>query len=81
MLSKLDGASLCQRLRTHGCKTPILMMTACDATTDKVVGLDAGADDYVVKPVDLPELLARIRALLIRKFDLNLLTCNRRFSE
>ena len=66
MLAKLDGVSLCQRLRTHGCKAPILMMTARDSTADKVVGLDSGADDYVVKPVDLPELLARIRALLRR---------------
>ena len=66
MLSKLDGVSLCQRLRMHGCKAPILMLTACDSSTDKVVGLDAGADDYVVKPVDLPELMARIRALLRR---------------
>ena len=66
MLPKLDGVSLCQRLRSSGCKAPILMMTARDSSTDKVLGLDAGADDYVVKPVDLPELLARIRALLRR---------------
>ena len=66
MLPKLDGITLCQRLRNQGCKVPILMMTARDASTDKVLGLDAGADDYVVKPIDLAELLARIRALLRR---------------
>lgn len=66
MLPKLDGIGLCQRLRSSGCQVPILMMTARDASTDKVMGLDAGADDYLVKPVDLPELLARIRALLRR---------------
>lgn len=66
MLPKLDGVSLCRRVRSHGYTTPILLMTARDTSTDKVTGLDAGADDYVVKPVDLPELLARIRALLRR---------------
>lgn len=66
MLPKLDGISLCQRLRTHSCSSPILMITALDTSFDKVMGLDAGADDYVVKPVDLPELLARVRALLRR---------------
>lgn len=66
MLPKLDGISLCQRLRAHGYHLPILMLTARDTSTDKVTGLDAGADDYVVKPFDLPELLARIRALLRR---------------
>jgi DNA-binding response OmpR family regulator len=63
MLPKLDGFSLCQRLREHGLGMPILMLTARDTTMDKVTGLDAGADDYVVKPIDLQELLARIRAL------------------
>lgn len=63
MLPKLDGITVCQRLRSRNYTVPILMMTARDASTDKVAGLDAGADDYVVKPVDLPELLARIRAL------------------
>lgn len=67
MLPKLDGISLCRQLRQAGNKTPILMLTARDTSSDKVLGLDVGADDYVVKPFDLPELLARIRALLRRK--------------
>ena len=65
-LPKLDGMSLCQRLRTRGYHLPLLMLTARDTSADKIAGLDAGADDYVVKPFDLPELLARIRALLRR---------------
>jgi DNA-binding response OmpR family regulator len=66
MLPKLDGISLCQRLRRAGYMTPVLMLTARDTSNDKVMGLDAGADDYVVKPFDLAELAARIRALLRR---------------
>lgn len=66
MLPKLSGINLCQRLRLKGHNVPILIMTARDTSVDKVVGLDAGADDYVVKPLDLPELFARIRALLRR---------------
>lgn len=66
MLPKLDGIHLCQRLRAHRIQTPILMVTACDTRTDKITGLDAGADDYLVKPFDLEELLARMRALLRR---------------
>lgn len=66
MLPRLDGISLCQRLRNLGLTTPIVMLTARDTSADKVLGLDAGADDYVVKPFDLPELLARVRALLRR---------------
>ncbi|NER50467.1 MAG: response regulator transcription factor [Symploca sp. SIO1A3] len=66
MLPKLDGISLCKRLRSHGIETPVLMLTARDTSMDKVTGLDVGADDYMVKPFDLPELLARIRALLRR---------------
>ncbi|MBW4660379.1 MAG: response regulator transcription factor [Drouetiella hepatica Uher 2000/2452] len=66
MLPKLDGISLCRRLRQSGSKTPILMLTSRDTSIDKVLGLDVGADDYVIKPFDLPELLARIRALLRR---------------
>ena len=65
-LPKLNGIELCKRLRSNSYTVPILMMTARDANTDKVVGLDAGADDYVVKPVDLLELMARIRALMRR---------------
>lgn len=66
MLPKLDGMSLCRQLRQKGEQIPILMLTAKDTSTDKVLGLDAGADDYVVKPFDFPELIARIRALLRR---------------
>lgn len=66
MMPKLDGVTLCQQLRRNGYSMPILMLTARDANTDKVIGLDAGADDYVVKPFDLQELMARIRALLRR---------------
>jgi DNA-binding response OmpR family regulator len=66
MLPKLNGIELCQRLRSHTYQMPILMITARDTSMDKVIGLDAGADDYMVKPIDLPELLARIRALLRR---------------
>jgi two-component system, OmpR family, response regulator len=66
MLPKIDGITLCQGLRRQGLKTPVLMLTARDTSNDKVIGLDAGADDYVVKPFDLPELAARIRALLRR---------------
>jgi two-component system OmpR family response regulator len=66
MLPKLSGIELCQRLRKRGYTLPVLMLTAKDNSTDKVEGLDAGADDYVIKPFDLKELLARIRALLRR---------------
>jgi DNA-binding response OmpR family regulator len=66
MLPKLDGISLCQRFRSERFAIPILLLTAQDNSTAKVKGLDAGADDYIVKPFDLAELLARIRALLRR---------------
>ncbi|NEP50611.1 MAG: response regulator transcription factor [Moorea sp. SIO3C2] len=65
-LPKLDGFGVCRKLRSQGNQMPILMLTGRDTTNDKVKGLDAGADDYLVKPVDLPELFARIRALLRR---------------
>lgn len=65
-LPKLDGLQVCRTLRRAGMTLPILMLTARDTSSDKVLGLDVGADDYVVKPFDLPELLARIRALARR---------------
>ncbi len=65
-LPKLDGISFCRRLRDRNFTLPVLMLTARDSVTDKINGLDAGADDYVVKPFDLQELMARIRALLRR---------------
>lgn len=66
MLPKLDGISLCKRFRSEDYTTPILLLTSEDTSTAKVQGLDAGADDYVVKPFDRAELIARIRALLRR---------------
>lgn len=65
-LPKLDGITLCQRLRSEGCSIPILLITAKDASSDRIKGLDAGADDYLTKPLDLGELQARVRALLRR---------------
>ena len=66
MLPRLDGIRLCQRLRATESKVLILMLTAKDTTRDKVIGLDAGADDYLIKPFELEELAARIRALCRR---------------
>jgi OmpR-family two-component system manganese-sensing response regulator len=63
MLPNISGLSLCRQYRLLGRKAPVLMLTAKDTTPDKVEGLDAGADDYLVKPADLVELLARVRAL------------------
>lgn len=65
MLPRLDGWQFLERLR-HGKQNPVLMLTARDATRDRVRGLDTGADDYLVKPFDLTELLARLRALIRR---------------
>jgi two-component system alkaline phosphatase synthesis response regulator PhoP len=65
-LPDMDGLEVCRELRNRGCRQPILMLTARDTTRDKVDGLEAGADDYLTKPYELPELLARIRALLRR---------------
>ncbi|MEL6138673.1 MAG: response regulator transcription factor [Cyanobacteria bacterium J06628_6] len=62
----LDGIQLCQRMRSRGINLPVLMLTARDTSQDKVRGLDAGADAYMVKPFDLSELLAQIRAMLRR---------------
>jgi DNA-binding response OmpR family regulator len=66
MLPQMDGLALLSELRRRGDKTPTLMLTARDTVDDRVKGLDAGADDYLVKPFAFPELLARVRALLRR---------------
>ena len=65
-MPELDGLEVCRRLRDAGDRTPVLMLTARDAVDDRVAGLDAGADDYLVKPFALKELKARLRALLRR---------------
>jgi two-component system response regulator MprA/two-component system response regulator TrcR len=66
MLPRLDGVGVLKELRSEGIRTPVIMLTARDATIDKVHSLDLGADDYVTKPFEMDELLARIRALLRR---------------
>ena len=68
-LPDLDGLAVCRRIRSAGDDTPVLMLTARQAIDDRVQGLDAGADDYLVKPFALAELLARLRALLRRRFE------------
>jgi len=69
MLPEMDGITACRELRALGNRSPILMLTARDTVDDRVTGLDAGADDYLVKPFALKELLARIRALTRRGAD------------
>src|SRR5258706_4826165 len=66
MMPGTNGLEACRWLRASGDRTPVLMLTARDAVHDRVAGLDAGADDYLVKPFALQELLARVRALLRR---------------
>jgi two-component system response regulator MprA len=66
LMPRLDGLEVCRRLRDTGDRTPVLMLTARDTIEDRVAGLEAGADDYLVKPFALDELLARLRALLRR---------------
>ncbi len=66
MLPDLDGFEVCRRLRTEGCKVPVLFLTARDGTEDKVRGLTLGGDDYLVKPFSLEELVARVQAVLRR---------------
>ena len=66
MMPRIDGLEVCRRLREGGDRTPVLMLTAREGVDDRVAGLDAGADDYLVKPFALRELLARVRALLRR---------------
>jgi heavy metal response regulator len=69
MLPEMNGVAVCQALRRDGSRVPILMLTARDTIDDRVTGLDAGADDYLVKPFALKELLARVRALTRRGVD------------
>ncbi|MEZ5327669.1 MAG: response regulator transcription factor [Verrucomicrobiales bacterium] len=66
MMPELDGFGVLERLRLRGSKTPVLILTARGATTDRIQGLDLGADDYLIKPFDMNELLARMRALIRR---------------
>lgn len=77
MLPEKDGVTVCQELRAQGIQTPVLMLTAKDKVRDRVAGLNAGADDYLVKPFAFEELLARIRSLLRRPSQtlLTVLTC------
>lgn len=71
MLPDIDGVKLCQQIRAEGYTMPIMLLTARDRQNDKVLGLDAGADDYVVKPFDFDELTARIRVLLRREINVS----------
>lgn len=66
-LPKLDGITVCRKIRSLGRKDPVIMLTAKDSVDDKITGLDAGADDYLTKPFSFSELLARIRALIRRQ--------------
>jgi DNA-binding response OmpR family regulator len=67
MMPRRDGFSVCRELRRNGSRTPVLMLTARDTIADKITGLDAGGDDYLTKPFEFAELLARLRALLRRR--------------
>jgi two-component system, OmpR family, response regulator MprA len=69
LMPGVDGLEVCRRLRAAGDRTPVLLLTACDGVADRVCGLDAGADDCLVKPFALEELVARVRALLRRARD------------
>jgi DNA-binding response OmpR family regulator len=71
MLPNIDGITVLKKLREHGIKTPIIMLTAKGEINDKVLGLDSGADDYLLKPFQTDELMARLRALTRRKSDIN----------
>lgn len=71
MLPRRDGFAVCRALRDQGASMPILMLTARDAVEDRIIGLDAGADDYLTKPFAFTELLARLRALLRRHHEMH----------
>jgi len=81
MMPKMDGYELCRKVRSEGIATPILMLTARSEEMDRVHGLDIGADDYVTKPFSVPELLARIRAILRRAQPSTALPENLRFDD
>ena len=81
MMPRMSGYELCQKVRSEGITTPILMLTARSEEMDRVHGLDIGADDYVTKPFSLPELLARIRAILRRSQSPTALPENLRFDD
>ncbi|MBI3753936.1 MAG: response regulator transcription factor [Deltaproteobacteria bacterium] len=70
MLPKIDGLSVLSRMRKMGSKTPVLLLTARDTVSDKIKGLDTGADDYLTKPFEFGELAARLRALIRRKTEI-----------
>ena len=67
MMPKMDGLEVLSALRRNGCKTPVLLLTAKTQVEDRILGLDSGADDYLSKPFDMGELIARIRAMLRRR--------------
>lgn len=69
MMPKIDGYELIKQLRVKGNSTPVIMLTAKDSLDDKILGLDSGADDYIVKPFEFDELLARIRVLMRRNYE------------
>ena len=75
MTPEMDGLTVCRELRRTGCSSPILMLTARGETREKVLALEVGADDYMVKPFEVEELVARIRALLRRTAGLHALRC------
>jgi len=81
MIPKMDGYELCRKVRSEGIAVPILMLTARSEEMDRVHGLDIGADDYVTKPFSVPELLARIRAILRRAQPPTALPENLRFDD
>jgi DNA-binding response OmpR family regulator len=81
MMPRMSGYELCQKVRSEGITTPILMLTARSEEMDRVHGLDIGADDYVTKPFSVPELLARIRAILRRAQSPTALPENLRFED
>lgn len=81
LMPEKSGLELCQNLRSRGDKTPVLFLTAKDTVDDRVQGLDVGADDYIVKPFELREFLARVRALLRRSAEENAVTSRLNYSD